>query len=112
MSESAVQIIARGPRSVAEAAAASLDADPLLEGAKLPTQGVEEAFDGFVSALEWDASIAEQFRAPNHRGLIAWRLRWAGVMSSEPGMDDLRADVRDIVDDPLFRQRFPHRVLA
>jgi ribosomal protein L11 methyltransferase len=33
MSESAVQIIARGPRSVAEAAAASLDSDPLLEGA-------------------------------------------------------------------------------
>lgn len=33
MSESAVQIIARGQRSVAEAAAASLDSDPLLEGA-------------------------------------------------------------------------------
>ncbi len=33
MSESAVQIIARGARAVAEAAAASLDADPLLEGA-------------------------------------------------------------------------------
>lgn len=33
MSESAVQIIARGPRDVAEAAAASLDSDPLLEGA-------------------------------------------------------------------------------
>ncbi|MFN3669532.1 MAG: 50S ribosomal protein L11 methyltransferase [Brevundimonas sp.] len=33
MSESAVQIIARGPRGVAEAAAAALDSDPLLEGA-------------------------------------------------------------------------------
>jgi len=33
MSESAVQIIARGARAVAEAAAASLDSDPLLEGA-------------------------------------------------------------------------------
>lgn len=33
MSESAVQIIARGPRLIAEAAAASLDSDPLLEGA-------------------------------------------------------------------------------
>lgn len=33
MSESAVQIIARGPRTIAEAAAASLDSDPLLEGA-------------------------------------------------------------------------------
>lgn len=33
MSESAVQIIARGPRDIAEAAAASLDSDPLLEGA-------------------------------------------------------------------------------
>jgi ribosomal protein L11 methyltransferase len=33
MSESAVQIIARGPRAIAEAAAGSLDSDPLLEGA-------------------------------------------------------------------------------
>jgi ribosomal protein L11 methyltransferase len=33
MSESAVQIIARGPRAIAEAAAMSLDSDPLLEGA-------------------------------------------------------------------------------
>lgn len=33
MSESAVQIIARGPRAIAEAAAAALDSDPLLEGA-------------------------------------------------------------------------------
>ncbi|NBB53352.1 methyltransferase [Rhizobium sp. CRIBSB] len=33
MSESAVQIIARGLREVAETAAAALDADPLLEGA-------------------------------------------------------------------------------
>ena len=33
MSESAVQIIARGPRDIAEAAAESLDSDPLLEGA-------------------------------------------------------------------------------
>ena len=33
MSESAVQIIARGSREIAEAAAAALDSDPLLEGA-------------------------------------------------------------------------------
>ncbi|AWM77022.1 50S ribosomal protein L11 methyltransferase [Phenylobacterium parvum] len=33
MSEDAVQIIARGPRAAAESAAASLDADPVLEGA-------------------------------------------------------------------------------
>jgi len=33
MSESAVQIIARGPRESAEAAAAAIDATPLLEGA-------------------------------------------------------------------------------
>ena len=33
MSESAVQIIARGPRDDAEAAAAAIDIDPLLEGA-------------------------------------------------------------------------------
>jgi ribosomal protein L11 methyltransferase len=33
MSQSAVQIIARGPRAVAENAAAAIDANPLLEGA-------------------------------------------------------------------------------
>lgn len=33
MSESAHQIIARGPRAAAEAAAAAIDADPMLEGA-------------------------------------------------------------------------------
>ena len=33
MSESAVQIIARGPRAAAEAAAQAIDADPMLEGA-------------------------------------------------------------------------------
>ncbi len=33
MSESALQIIARGPRAIAEAAAASLDSDPRLEAA-------------------------------------------------------------------------------
>jgi ribosomal protein L11 methyltransferase len=33
MSEDAVQIIARGPRAAAESAAATLDADPVLEGA-------------------------------------------------------------------------------
>lgn len=33
MSQDAVQIIARGPRAVAEAAAAAIDADPMLEGA-------------------------------------------------------------------------------
>jgi ribosomal protein L11 methyltransferase len=33
MSEDAIQIIARGPRAEAEAAAASIDADPALEGA-------------------------------------------------------------------------------
>ena len=33
MSQDAVQIIARGPRAAAEAAAAAIDSDPLLEGA-------------------------------------------------------------------------------
>lgn len=33
MSQDAVQIISRGPRAVAEAAAAAIDADPMLEGA-------------------------------------------------------------------------------
>lgn len=33
MSETAVQIIARGPRKIAEAAADAIDADPMLEGA-------------------------------------------------------------------------------
>jgi ribosomal protein L11 methyltransferase len=66
MSQDAVQIIARGPRAEAEAAAAAIDADPMLEGATysileededrdvwridaFPTTG-EEA-DGLVAAL-------------------------------------------------------------
>lgn len=41
--------------------------------------GTLESFDGFVSALEWDPAISEQFRAPNHRSLIAWRRTNDGV---------------------------------
>jgi ribosomal protein L11 methyltransferase len=67
MSESAVQIIARGPRAIAEAAAATIDADPLLEGATYSIleededRGVwridafpttDEEADGLVARLE------------------------------------------------------------
>jgi hypothetical protein len=39
----------------------------------ISNKGTVEAFDGFVSALEWDPTIADQLRAPNHRSMIAWR---------------------------------------
>lgn len=41
--------------------------------------GTVEVFDGFVSALEWDPTISDQLRAPNHRSLIAWRRTNNGV---------------------------------
>jgi len=41
--------------------------------------GTQEAFDGFVSALEWDPTITDQLRAPNHRNMIAWRRTNDGV---------------------------------
>lgn len=58
MSQDAVQIIARGPRAVAEAAAAAIDADPLLEGATYSI--LEEDEDHDVWRIDAFPTTAEE----------------------------------------------------
>jgi ribosomal protein L11 methyltransferase len=63
MTEPAVQIVSRGPRAAAEAAAAAIDADPLLEGATYSI--LEEDEDKGVwriDAFPTTAAEAERFR--------------------------------------------------
>lgn len=72
MSESAVQIIARGPRASAEAAAGALDADPLLEGATYSILEEDEELgvwriDAFPTTTEEANGIEATLRA--HSGL-------------------------------------------
>jgi ribosomal protein L11 methyltransferase len=72
MSESAFQIIARGPRAVAEAAAEALDADPSLEGATYSILEEDEdrglwRIDAFPTTGDEAAGIAASLRA--HEGL-------------------------------------------
>ena len=60
MSEPAFQIIARGPRAVAEAAAAALDSDPLLEGATYSILEEDEDRDVWrIDAFPTDGDEAE-----------------------------------------------------
>jgi len=68
MSESAVQIIARGPRAIAEAAAAALDADPLLEGATYSILEEDEdrgvwRIDAFPTTDEEAAGVEARLKA-------------------------------------------------
>ncbi len=81
MSESAVQIIARGPRAAAEAAAARLDADPLLEGATYSI--LEEDEDRGVWRIDAFPTTADEVEG------VAARLR------EEPG---LAVTVEDLAD--------------
>ncbi|MDP3369367.1 MAG: 50S ribosomal protein L11 methyltransferase [Brevundimonas sp.] len=72
MSESAVQIIARGPRAIAEAAAVSLDSDPLLEGATYSILEEDEdkgvwRIDAFPNDAEDARGIEARLKA--HDGL-------------------------------------------
>ena len=67
MSESAVQIIARGSRSLAEAAAERIDADVLLEGATYSILEEDEAkdiwrIDGFPTTLAEAEDMARILR--------------------------------------------------
>ncbi len=63
MSEDAVQIIARGPRAQAEAAAAALDADPLLEGSTYSILEEDEAAGVWrIDAFSTGAKEAERLR--------------------------------------------------
>jgi ribosomal protein L11 methyltransferase len=61
MSDAALQIIARGPRAEAEAAAAALDADPLLEGATYSI--LEEDEDRDVWRIDAYPTSEEEARA-------------------------------------------------
>ena len=72
MSHSPKQIIARGPRAVAEAAAASLDSDPLLEGATYSILEEDEdkgiwRIDAFPNDDDDARGIEERLKA--HDGL-------------------------------------------
>ena len=72
MSESAVQIIARGARKIAEAAAAAVDADPTLEGATYSILEEDEdkgiwRIDAFPTSTEEADGIAARLR--EHDGL-------------------------------------------
>ncbi|HYD44481.1 MAG TPA: 50S ribosomal protein L11 methyltransferase [Phenylobacterium sp.] len=72
MTDNAVQIIARGPRAVAEAAAAAVDADPRLEGATYSILEEDEdkgvwRIDAFPVDAEEAAAMEEALRA--HAGL-------------------------------------------
>jgi ribosomal protein L11 methyltransferase len=67
MSESAVQIIARGARKAAEAAAAAIDADPMLEGATYSILEEDEdkgvwRIDAFPTSTEEADGIAARLR--------------------------------------------------
>jgi ribosomal protein L11 methyltransferase len=67
MSESAVQIIARGARKAAEAAAAAIDADPLLEGATYSILEEDEdkgiwRIDAFPTSTDEADGIAARLR--------------------------------------------------
>jgi len=72
MSESAVQIIARGPRAIAEAAAVSVDCDPLLEGATYSILEEDEdrgvwRIDAFPTDADEAAGVEARLR--EHAGL-------------------------------------------
>jgi ribosomal protein L11 methyltransferase len=63
MSESAVQIIARGPRVHAEAAATAIDADPLLEGVTYSILEEDEDRDVWrIDAFPVDSDEANAFK--------------------------------------------------
>ena len=64
MTDDPVQIIARGPRADAEAAARAVDADPLLEGSTYSILEEDEDRDVWrIDAFPTEFEEAEQFRA-------------------------------------------------
>jgi ribosomal protein L11 methyltransferase len=79
MSESAVQIIARGPRGVAEAAALTLDADPLLEGATYSILEEDEdkgiwRIDAFPTTEEEAEGIEARLKAHDELTVVVEKL--------------------------------------
>ncbi|MCC7266710.1 MAG: 50S ribosomal protein L11 methyltransferase [Caulobacteraceae bacterium] len=81
MTDTALQIIARGPRAVAEAAAAALDADPRLEGATYSILEEDEARGVWrIDAFPTDDDEA------------------AGVETTLKGFADLKVQVEPLAD--------------
>ena len=73
MTDDPVQIIARGPRTVAEAAARALDADPLLEGSTYSILEEDEDHDVWrIDVFPTDADEAKRVRESlaAHEGLV------------------------------------------
>ena len=73
MTDDPVQIIARGPRATAEAAADGLDADPALEGVTYSILEEDEAHDVWrIDAFPMDAAEAEALLRAlgGHEGLV------------------------------------------
>lgn len=79
MSESAVQIIARGARAAAEAAAQAIDADPLLEGATYSILEEDEdrgvwRIDAFPTTEDEAAGVEARLRADGGLTVIVEKL--------------------------------------
>ena len=97
MSESAVQIIARGPRAIAEAAAVSLDSDPLLEGATYSILEEDEdkgiwRIDAFPNDAEDVRGIEARLKAHDGLTVIVEKLADADWLAmSLSGLPPVRA---------------------
>ncbi|MEH6665402.1 MAG: 50S ribosomal protein L11 methyltransferase [Brevundimonas sp.] len=97
MSESAVQIIARGARKAAEAAAAAIDADPLLEGATYSILEEDEdkgvwRIDAFPTSTEEADGIAARLRAQGELRVAVEKLADADWLAmSLSGLPPVRA---------------------
>jgi len=97
MSESAVQIIARGPRAIAEAAALSLDSDPLLEGATYSILEEDEdrgiwRIDAFPNDTDDARGIEARLKAHDGLSVIVEKLADADWLAmSLSGLPPVRA---------------------
>jgi ribosomal protein L11 methyltransferase len=97
MSESAVQIIARGPRAIAEAAAVSLDSDPLLEGATYSILEEDEdkgiwRIDAFPNDVDDARGIEARLKAHDGLTVIVEKLADADWLAmSLSGLPPVRA---------------------
>ncbi|KQW83921.1 50S ribosomal protein L11 methyltransferase [Brevundimonas sp. Root1279] len=97
MSESAVQIIARGPRAVAEAAATALDSDPLLEGATYSILEEDEdkgiwRIDAFPNDEDDVRGIEEHLKAFSELKVVVEKLADADWLAmSLSGLPPVRA---------------------
>ena len=97
MSQDAVQIISRGPRAVAEAAAEAIDANPLLEGATYSILEEDEdrnvwRIDAFPTTTEEAAGLVEALAASPEMKTVVEKLAdadWLAMALS--GLPPVRA---------------------